>query len=270
MRKRYQISYQLKILLNIAIYVIFFSYMVSLVLAAQSVSAKITYLFVMLFFGSVAVWYEMLRFSFDAATKNMIFTGNPDKALKLADRIIKYDRMKTFTSSVDIMRLLCYRDLRRFNDVHDYVKGLGGKLRSSTDLLMVVRHTEMMVSGEQGNTENLEQAYKQLAALKNTAASVRGKQKKAAYFYCWEEVTAAYQYYKGSVKDAWRNIRQANTENMNKRELMHFDLLYARIAAGMGKTAEALEYAGLAKSAAGENAVMTAYIDRYMEEWKGR
>jgi hypothetical protein len=39
-RKRYQISYQLKILLNIAIYVIFFSYMVSLVLAAQSVSAK--------------------------------------------------------------------------------------------------------------------------------------------------------------------------------------------------------------------------------------
>ena len=260
MKKRYQISYQLRVLLNVAIYIVFFAYIVYSAVTAADTGTRLIYIVVGVFFGGGALLYEYLRFNFDQATKNLVFMGDPKKALAQAERVKKADILKTFDSSLDIMRMLAYVDLRDYDRLGAYIEGLTYEKLRNYDVVLVARHSQMTMYGELGNEEKMETAHKQLMGLRGRTSS-KGKHMKGAYFYNWDVVAAAYSFYRGSGMEAWNRIAKADVRNMNKRELMHCYALQARIAAKIGRTGDMEEYRERAKKAAGKNEAMISFLN---------
>lgn len=252
MNKRFQISYYLKIVLNCIIYVVFFAYIIYSAVTAKDIGTRLIYLAVGLIFGSGALLYEFLRFQFDLATKQLVFLCNPKKAMEKAALVRKCDLLKTFDSSVDIMNMLAYLDLRDFDALEKYIAGLKYDKISNYDVVIVVRHSQMVLYGERKDSEKFETAYKQLIGLRSRV-NKKGKHMKGAYFYNWEVVAAEYQFYRGSGMEALRRIREADTRNMNKRELLQYYMLYARICLKIGRTGEKTEYIEHARKVAGSN-----------------
>lgn len=260
MKKRYQISYQLKVILNVVVYVVFFAYIVYSAVTAADTGTRLVFIAVGVFFGGGALLYEYLRFNFDQATKNLVFMGDPQKALNLADRVKKADLLKTFDSSLDIMRMLAYVDLRDYDRLKTYIEGLSYEKLRNYDVAIVARHSQMIMYGELGDGEKMETAHKQLTGLRSRTSS-KGKHMKGAYFYNWDVVAAACSFYRGNGMEAWNRISKVDVRNMNKRELMHCYALQARIAAKIGRSGDMEEYRERAKKAAGKNEVMTAFLD---------
>ena len=116
MNKRFQLSYYLRIALNVVVYTIFFAYIIYSAATAGDGGGRLAYVAVGVFFGGGALLYEYLRFCFDEATRQLVFAGNPKKALALARRVKKADLLKTFDTSLDIMRMLAYVDLRAYEE----------------------------------------------------------------------------------------------------------------------------------------------------------
>lgn len=260
MNKRFQISYYLKLVLNVIIYVVFFAYIIYSAVTAQEGQLKALYIAIGVFFGGGALLYEYLRFHFDEATRQLVFMGNPRKALVLAARVKKADVLKTFDTSLDIMHMLAYVDLRDYDALEKYIAALPYEKLRNYDVAIVARHSQMVLYGERGDTEKLESAYKTLSGLRSRTGK-KGRPMKGAYFYNWDVTAAMYQYYRGSGMEAWNRIQKADTQNLNKRELMHCYLTCARAALKVGRKKDGLEYAERAKKAAGKNEVMLSYID---------
>ena len=260
MNKRFQLSYYLRIALNVVVYTIFFAYIIYSAATAGDGGGRLAYVAVGVFFGGGALLYEYLRFCFDEATRQLVFAGNPKKALALARRVKKADLLKTFDTSLDIMRMLAYVDLRAYEELEAYIASLPYEKLHNYDVAIVARHSQMILYGERKDMEKLENAYKTLSGLRSRTGR-KGRPMKGAYFYNWDVTAAMYQYYRGNGIEAWNRIGKAETQNLNRRERMHCDLTYARAAFKVGRTKEGLEYAAKARAEAGKNETMQAYID---------
>ena len=169
MNKRFQLSYYLRIALNAVVYTIFFAYIIYSAATAGDGGGRLAYVAVGVFFGGGALLYEYLRFCFDEATRQLVFAGNPKKALALSRRVKKADLLKTFDTSLDIMRMLAYVDLRAYEELEAYIASLPYEKLHNYDVAIVARHSQMILYGERKDMEKLENAYKTLSGLEGTS-----------------------------------------------------------------------------------------------------
>ena len=95
MNSRYKISYYLRIVLMIAIYVIFFIYIIYSCLHAENSSVILFNIIIAVIFGGLGTLAEYLRVSYDAATKRLIADGRPQATLDLLNRVEKADLFKS-------------------------------------------------------------------------------------------------------------------------------------------------------------------------------
>ena len=257
MKSSYKISYYLRIVLMIAVYVIFFAYIIYSIIHAQSTSAIFFNLLIALFFGGIGTLAEYLRICYDAATKRLIAEGKPEETLKLLDRVEKADVFKTYASSCQMMRMLAMIDLRQFKEVLAYMKTIES---DEYDVQIVMKHSEMVAQGELGNKGKSNEAFKQLVNIRDMKTK-KGKRYKGAYFFNWEVVNGQHKNYDRDYDAAYRYLADVDEHSMNNREVMHY-LLAKTIAARNTNHSDVYETskARLLK-ACKENSVMKDYSE---------
>lgn len=236
MKQKRRIPYPIKVAINCIIYALFFAYMIQQIVTETDTSVRIFVIFLMVVFGGFAVLYEYMRYNFDVATQNLIFWGNPEKALTMAARVTKLDILKTFSTSIDIMHMLAYVDLRRFDDLKKYIAGLTDEKRKVYDVLIVLRYAQMVMYGETGDMEKMDNAYRQLNGLRDR--KVKGKKMKGSYFFNWDLMAGLRRFYQGANMEALNKLKEVSTENMNHREKLQLHMTQARICAKVGRLGE--------------------------------
>ena len=262
MKKKRRIPYPIKVILNCIIYALFFAYMIYQIAITDDTYLRLFVIALTVIIGGSAVLYEYIRFQFDIATQNLIFWGNPEKSLKLADRVVKFDIMKTFSTSIDIMRMLAYVDLCRYEDLGKYISSLSSEKRQVYDVLIVLRYGQMILYGETGETEKMENAYRQMYNLRDR--KVKGKQMKGAYYFNWDLMSGLNRFYQGNNMDALNKLRGINEENMNCRERQQLYMTRARICAKVGRTGELKEHIASMEKVVGKNEA----VKKQLEEMK--
>lgn len=226
MKPRYQISYYLRIVLTVAVYLIFYGYIIYSCINAKSKDAVIFNIIMGILFGGIGLLFEYLRICYDAATKKLIVEGRPDKTLELLDKVEKLDILKSFKTSCQMMRMLAMIDLRQFNEFRTYAKQLETNIY---DVEIVRKYCEMMAEGESGNKGKSNEAFKQLTKIRDMRDS-KGRRKKGAFYFNWEVVNGQHKNYEKDYDGAYRYLSDIDESNMNLRELMHY-LLAKTVAA---------------------------------------
>lgn len=229
MNPRYQISYYLRILLTVIIYVTFFAYIVYSCIHASNTSAVYFNILIGVVFGSIGTLFEYLRICYDSATKKLIMDGKPEETLKLLNRVEKADIFKTFKTSCQMMKMLAMIDLRRFDEVLEYIKELEKEEIKEYDVLITAKYCEMMAHGELNNKGKSNEAFKQLINTRDLRTN-KGRRYKGAFYFNWEVVNGQHKNYEKEYDGALRYLNDINESNMNKRELMHY-LLAKTVAA---------------------------------------
>ena len=209
----------------IAIYVIFFIYIIYSCLHAENSSVILFNIIIAVIFGGLGTLAEYLRISYDAATKRLIADGRPQATLDLLNKVEKADLFKSYRSSIQMMRMLAMIDLRQFKEVLDYLKTIES---DEYDVEIVRKHSEMIAQGELGNKGKSNEAFKQLISIRDLR-NRKGKRFKGAYYFNWEVVNGQHKNYDKDYDAAYRYLADIDESNMNNREVMHY--LLAKVIA---------------------------------------
>ena len=228
MKSRYEVSYYFRIVLNILIYIIFFTYVIYSIIHAKDTGAIIFNILIGILVGGYAGLYEYLRINYDAATKRLVADGNPIQAQKYLKRVEKADFFKTYKTSTQMMNMLTLLDLREFDQLDEYIKKLEDNGIENYDVEIVTRYCQMLSYGEKGNKGKSNTAFKKLISLRDQKDS-KGRRKKGAFYFNWEVVNGQHKNYDGDYKSAYNFLKDINEANMNIRELMHY--LLAKLTA---------------------------------------
>lgn len=280
-------SKKVKYAFDIIVYVVFFGYTIYLMVTDPRLEAKIAYFLLMAFFGTFAIIYLLLRMWFDKASAELILNGNPLVTLEYAKKMEKIDLLKTYQLNIQMLTLLAYRDLRKFDLLEEKTEQLFKDERFNMiyDLRVVLLHSKLIYSGEKGDLETLDQTAQEFRNMRNrdylektrekkglgaTIAKLRGhtqyKERSGDYFYQKDEVDAMISYYKKNYTDAHKKCERVNTKQMNDRELMHYNVLCGLVTKALKKRNEMKEYFSTALSYTHENDVMKEFITKSMEE----
>lgn len=230
MKSQYKISYYLRIVLTIAAYIIFYYYIINSCIHAESKSQLYFNIIIGVIFGGFAILAEYLRMSYDAATKNLIIDGKPDKALEKIARVEKADIFKTYKTSCQMMRMLALVDLRRFPELLSYIDSIETK---EYDVELIRRYTQMLAYGEQDQRGKSNEAFKKLVSVRDYRND-KGKRFKGAYFLNWEVVNGQHKNYEGDYDGAMRYLNDIDEKNMNLRELVQYLLAKLKAAKKLG------------------------------------
>lgn len=258
MKSRYKISYYLRIVLMVAVYIIFFGYIIYSIIKAKNASAVWFNIIIGFIFGGTGVLYEYLRICYDAATKRLIADGKPEETLKLLDRVERADFFKTYKSSCQMMRMLAMIDLREFREVLEYIKTID---TDEYDVEIVKKHSQMVAQGELGNKGKSNEAFKQLIDIRDMK-NKKGRRFKGAFFFNWEVVNGQHKNYDKDYDAAYRYLSDINESSMNNREVMHY--LLAKVVASRNTNHQEVyedSKARLLKSCK-ENKVMRDYCEK--------
>lgn len=228
MNSKYQISYYMRILIAVVVYIVFFIYIIYSIINAKNAGSIIFNIVMGLVFGGLGGLYEYLRISYDTATKNLIFDVNPDKTLKILDTIDKFDLFKSFKTSTQMMRILAYIDLRKFDEIKDYVKKIEDEGNDNYDVAITSQYGLMMAHGESNAKGKSNEAFKKLVSIRDMKDS-KGRRHKGAFFFNWEVVNGQHKNYDGDYQGAMHYLNDIDESKMNKRELMQY--LLAKLVA---------------------------------------
>ena len=231
MKSQYKISYYLRIVITIAAYIIFYYYIINSCLHAQSKSQLYFNIIIGVIFGGFAILAEYLRMNYDAATKDLIIDGKPDKALAKIDRVEKVDIFKTYKTSCQMMRMLSLIDMRKFAELLNYTDGIE---TNEYDVELIRNYARMLAYGEQGQRGKSNDSFKKLVQVRDYRDN-KGKRFKGAYFLNWEVVNGQHKNYEGDYEGALRYLSDIDEKNMNLRELIQYLLAKLVAAKKLGR-----------------------------------
>ena len=258
MNTRKEIGYYLKNVITVAIYIAFFYFVVMNILKAENASIVVFNVLIGVFVGGFAVLYEIMRFFYDAATKALIVDCDPDKCLALLNRVKKIDFIKSFTTSIRMMKMLCYVDKRDYESLEALLKEVDAEEKKDYDVEIVSAHSKMVMYGEASMKGKMNEAFKYYEKLRDMKNN-RGKRYKGAYFFNNDLVLADHKMYEKDPKGALNYLKDITSDNMNKREAMHFHLSKTRVYKSFHMDYQ--EEKELALKVTGKNAVMREYIE---------
>jgi len=226
MKQKYQLSYYLRIVLNVIIYIIFFGYVIYSMINAKNIGSLVFNLLIGIIIGGYACLYEYLRINYDAATKRLIVDGNPKQTLNFLKRVEKADLFKTYKTSCQMMRLLTYLDLRDYETLDSYIKELEEAGIDNYDVEITTRYAQMLSYGQQGQKGKSNTAFKKLIALRDQKDR-KNRRRKGAFFFNWEVVNGQHKLYDQEYQSAFNFLKDINEQNMNLREVMHYQIAKA-------------------------------------------
>lgn len=229
MRKRYQFSFYMRIVITIIVYIIFFGYIIYSCINATTSSSIVFNILIGVFIGLLGLQFEGLRICYDVATKRLIVDDKPDACLKILDFINKYDFFKTFKISTQMMRILAYVDLRKFDELKSYINDLQKNEIKEYDLLITSHYGNMIAYGETHQAGKSNEAFKKLTSTRDMHTK-KGNRYKGAYYFNWEVINGQHKNYEGDFEGAYHYLKDINEDNMNKREAVQY-LLAKLIAA---------------------------------------
>lgn len=228
MKQKSQFSYYTRIVVTVIIYIVFFYFVINNIIKAKDTNERIFNLIILVFFGGVALLYEGLRTSFDAATKRLIVDDKPEETLKLIKKTRKFDLFKTFDTSFQMLEMLSLMDLRRFDELKTYVDKLDKAGNKDYDVEILMRYSQMVAYGETNNKGKSNEAYKKLINTRDMVDK-KGRRRKGAYFFNWSVVNGQHKNYEGDYQSSYKYLKDIDEANMNKREVVWY--LLAKLVA---------------------------------------
>ena len=260
MRKQFQLSYHMRILLAVVIYALFFYYVILGIVKADNMGTVIFNIAIGLIFGSIGLLYEYLRIFFDLATKQLTIECNPTKAINTISKVEKADLFKTFKSSCQMERILAYIDSRDFEKLKEFVGEIENSDTNNYDLLLTARYGSMIAYGESNNKGKSNESFKKLVNLRDTKSS-KGRRYKGSYYFNWEVVNGQHKNYDGEYRSAYNFLSKVQEVNMNKRELVQYLLARAIAAKNVKELDDFNKCIERLKVASENNKAMLEYIE---------
>lgn len=260
MKSRYQFSYLTKQVLTLAVYVVFLVFIIKNIISASDSGTRFFNILILILFGVPAILYEFLRYNFDSATKKTIFEGRPLEALDQIKLVEKYDFLKTFRTSCEMLRMLCLIDTRKFDELKAYIKSVRDKGIEDYDVEILSHYADMVLNGEEGNKSKMISAFENMVSTRDIKDK-KGRRRKGAFFFNWNVVNGEKQLYSKEYKGAWHYLKVVNEETMNKREAMHYFIDRAKTTKALKMDNEYKTYKERAIKAAGKNQIMIEYIN---------
>ena len=221
MKSKYKISYYLRIVISIAIYIIFFGYIIYSMINAKNTSSFYFNLLVGIIIGGIGLLYEYLRICYDAATKRLVIDCKPQECLKFLNRVEKVDFFKTYRTSINMMKMLAMMDLRKFDQLKQFIKKLDEEDNYDYDSELIARYALMVAYGEDGAKGKSNEAFKQLINLRDKK-DYKGRRRAGAFYLNWEVVNGQHKNYDGDYDAGLRYLSDVNEANLNRREVMHY------------------------------------------------
>ena len=237
MRKRYQLSFYMRIVLTVIVYIIFFGYIIYSCINATTSSSLVFNILIGVFIGLIGLQFEGLRICYDFATKKLIVDDKADDCVKILDFINKFDIFKIFKTSTQMMRILAYVDLRKFDELKSFISELQKEDIKEYDLLITTHYGNMIAYGETGATGKSNEAFKKLTSTRDIHTK-KGARYKGAYYFNWEVINGQHKNYDGDYEGAYHYLKDINEDNMNKREAVQY--LLAKLIAAKNVKEEAV------------------------------
>ncbi len=260
MNKRNEFGYYMRIVVTAAIYIAFFYFVIRNIIRADNTSERVFNILVGIFIGGFALLYEVMKGLYDAATKALIVDGDPKKCLSLLDKVETIDIIRSFKTSIRMMRMLAKVDERDYEGLDEILKEVGKDEKKDYDVEIVAMHSRMVRYGEENMKGKMNDAFKGYQKLRDMT-NKRGKRHKGAYFYNWDLAEADHKMYEKDYRGALGHLKDITSDNMNKREAMHFHLTKARVYKALHMDKEYKEEKELALKVTGNNTVMKEYIE---------
>ena len=257
MKSKYQFSYYTRIIIIILIYLIYFGFVIRNMIIAKD-SGTILFNGIFLILGLISCLHESTRIIYDAATKRLIVDDKPQETLKLLDTISKIDFFKTFKTSSQMMKLLALIDLRRFEDVKQYVSDLEKQEVKDYDVDLVCKYASMIAEGETNNRGKSNTAFKKLINLRDLKTD-KGKRRKGSLYFDWVVVNGQHKNYEGDYESAYNHLNNVDESRMNKRELVQY--LLAKMFACKNTKRDYTEIKNRLLKAVVNNQEMKSYIE---------
>lgn len=260
MNRRYEFSYRTKQVLTIAVYLIFFVFIIKNIITAKDNSGRLFNILILILCGVPALLYEFLRYNYDTATRKTVFDGDPMGALKQIATVEKFDILKMFKTSCVMLKTLCLIDTRNFEELKKHIKGISEKDKEDFDVSILSCYGEMIANGEMGIKGKMNDAFKRMKGYRDLKDK-KGRRNKGAFFFNWNVVNGEHEFYEKDYEGAWHYLSVVSEETMNKREAMHYFIKRFLTAKQLKKTDEYNTFKERAIKAAGKNQVMIDYIN---------
>ena len=219
-KSKYQFSYYTRIVVVLIIYVIFFVFIINNIIHAEN-NGAIFFNILMALIGLMATLYEFLRINYDAATKRLIQDDKPEEAIRLANRVDKFDLLKSYKTSTKMLKILALMDLRRFDELLNYSNEIMNEDEKDYDLNLINAYGRMVAYGENNQKGKSNEEFKKLINIRDTKDK-KGRRFKGSYYLNWEVVNGQHKNYDGDYTSAFNFLKDINEEKMNKREVVSY------------------------------------------------
>ena len=225
-------------LITYAIYVIFAGYTIYLLLHEPSISGKICYALILIVILGIACWAEYLRILYHRMIKYLNIECDPQASITAQEHLIKKDIFHSYRNTLLIFNTLYYDSTNQPEKNIHLLEENEKFLKSSLDCLLVRNYTYFYSYHQLGNRSKVKKYYPELIKLKG--AKIKGS--KVSPLYNWEFIDAVYLADDKDYKKSIKAFENANTINMNQRELSlyHFEFAKACLAANQPAKAQAL------------------------------
>ncbi|ATD58105.1 hypothetical protein [Clostridium chauvoei] len=225
-RKWFSLSRKGKFILSISFYIIFLIYLIHLIINANSTAVKVLYGVILVFFGSFAFLYEVLKKLNDKAIYTLIELCDPYEAEKLMEKLQKYDYLKGFKSSNKVFKLLLYKDMGKYEEIIAYLDEEGKKsFSTSLDLLLVYYYFYFFAYASLKDVEKAKIYYENVMKLKDAKIG----RKKILPLFSWNEITGQYMLLLKKYKDSKKAFKAVSVDNMNKHERVNYYMLLSKL-----------------------------------------
>ncbi len=225
-------------LITYAIYVIFACYTFYLLLHEPSISGKICYALILIVILGIACWAEYLRILYHRMIKYLNIECDPQASIAAQEHLIKKDIFHSYRNTLLIFNTLYYASTNQPEKNIQLLEENEKFFKSSLDCLLVRNYTYFYSYHQLENRSKVKKYYPELTKLKG--AKIKGS--KVSPLYNWEFIDAVYLADDKDYKKSIKAFENANTINMNQRELSlyHFEFAKACLAANQPAKAQAL------------------------------
>lgn len=224
--KWYSLSRKGKFGLSITFYIIFLVYLCYLIINAENTSVKVLYGVILIFFGSFAFLYEVLKKLNDKAIYTLIELCDPIEAERIMEKLQKYDYLKGFKSSNRVFKLLLLKDMGKYKEIIEYLDKEGKKsFSTSLDLLLVYYYFYFFAYASLNDIDNAKVYYEHVMKLENAKIG----RKRVLPVFSWDEITGHYMLLLNKFKDSKKAFKAVSVENMNMHEKVNYHLLVAKL-----------------------------------------
>lgn len=233
-----------KKIFNWLLYLIFASYIVHLVITAETNGARILFSLIGILILAICTYYEYLKKIYSKMINSLTIDSDTKKSVFYKDKLIKRDLCHGFKTSIILFDALLLIDMGKYADCLIHLENNKKIFKSSVDYIFIYYHTQLLCFYYLDMSDDGLLVGKKIMQIKSM------NKKKYSPLFSWNEIQAIIFSLQGRNKKAIEELGRVNDTLMNSREKGHLNMITAKCYQEIGDNTNFGKYRKLSKEIA--------------------